>query len=104
MMVSTPPSQQQSLPDCQRGSPTAAKALQKLVVVSATTDGKQEVHLGSDNWSTEAVVSSRLAAAEASKSEDVAAASTHPITLQTITREVFIADFDELLAGKKKLS
>jgi hypothetical protein len=74
---------------------------QQLAVVSATTDEKQEVHLGSDNWSTEAVVSSRLAAAEASKSEDVAAASTHPITLQTITREVFIADFDELLAGKK---
>lgn len=99
--VSTAPSQQQSLPDCQGGSPLAAKALQQLAVVSATTDEKQEVHLGSDNWSTEAVVSSRLAAAEASKSEDVAAASTHPITLQTITREVFIADFDELLAGKK---
>ena len=99
--VSTAPSQQQSLPDCQGGSPAAAKALQQLAVVSATTDEKQEVHLGSDNWSTEAVVSSRLAAAEASKSEDVAAASKQPITLQTITREVFMADFDELLAGKK---
>ena len=102
--VSTAPSQQQSLPDCQGGSPAAAKALQQLAVVSATTDEKQEVHPGSDNWSTEAVVSSRLAAAEASKSEDVAAASKQPITLQTITREVFLADFDDLLhtAGKKK--
>ena len=94
--VSTAPSQQQSLPDCQGRSPAAA-----LAVVSATTDEKQEVHPGSDSWSTEAVVSPRLAAAEASKSEDVAAASKQPITLQTITREVFIADFDELLAGKK---
>ena len=114
MMVSMRPSQQQSLPDCQRGSPAAAKALEKLVVVPATTDGEQEVHLGRDNWSTEAVVSSRPAAAEASKSEDVAAAAMRatvprsplqkqPITLQTITREVFLADFDDLLntAGKK---
>ena len=112
MMVSPRPSQQQPLPDCPRGSQAAAKALEEPVV-PATADGKQEVHLGREKWSTEAVVSSLPAAAEASKSEDVAAAAMRatvprsplqkqPITLQTITREeVFIADFDELLAGKK---
>ena len=109
------PSQQRPLSGCPRGSQTPAKALEKPVV-PATAEGKNKFHLGPDNWSTEAAVHSSPPAAEASKSEDVAAAARgamvpqgplqrQPITLPKLTMQDFREAFDELLhaSGKKKM-
>ena len=74
VVVSQDPSQQRPLSGCPRRSPAAGRAFEEPVV-AATAKDLEEVHPGSEKWSTVAAISPPPTAAKASKSEDVAAAA-----------------------------